>query len=199
MAITNGYCTLADLKAVLRIVDNVDDALLEARIEEASRTIDDYCDRRFYVDSTPSARIFVAPSGKYVLTDDIASTSGLVIKVDTTHDGTYVTTLTSAQYQLEPLNGIAKGNSVTRIVAAGGTSFPTTQAPAPIQVTAVWGWPSVPSPVKSAAILMAGRLTKRGDSLLGVAGFGDLGAISVRNIDPDVQKMLGPYRTATLA
>lgn len=199
MAIDNGYCTLADLKAVLRIVDNVDDALLEARITEASRTIDDYCDRRFYVDTTPSARVFTAPSGQYVLTDDIASTSGLVVKVDTTHDGTYATTLTSAQYQLEPLNGVAKGVAITRIMAVSGVSFPTTKAPAPIQVTAIWGWPSIPSPVKSACILMAGRLTKRGDSLLGVAGFGDLGAISVRNIDPDVQKMLGPYRTATLA
>ena len=37
MSIDNGYCTLGDLKAVLRIVDNVDDAMLEARIEEASR------------------------------------------------------------------------------------------------------------------------------------------------------------------
>lgn len=199
MAITNGYCTLADLKAVLRIVDNVDDALLEARIDEASRTIDDYCDRRFYADTVASARVFVAPSGRYVLTDDIASTTGLVVKVDTTHDGTYATTLTASQYQLEPLNAVAKGDSVTRIVATGSTSFPTTQAPAPVEVTAIWGWPSIPSPVKSACILMAGRLTKRGDSLLGVAGFGDLGAISVRNIDPDVQKMLGPYRTATLA
>jgi hypothetical protein len=40
---------------------------------------------------------------------------------------------------------------------------------------------------------MAGRLTKRGDSLARRGWcFGDLGAISVRNIDPDVQKMLGP-------
>ena len=31
--IDNGYCTLADLKSVMRIVDNVDDAMLESRIE----------------------------------------------------------------------------------------------------------------------------------------------------------------------
>lgn len=199
MSITNGYCSLADLKAVLRIVDNVDDVMLEARIVEASRAIDDYCDRRFYTDSSATPRIFVAPSGDYVLTDDIASTSGLVVKIDSGHDGTYATTLTSSQYQLEPINGIAKGISITRIVANTKGIFPTTTAPAGVQVTAIWGWPSIPSPVKSACILMAGRLTKRGDSLLGVAGFGDLGAISVRNIDPDVQKMLAPYKTATLA
>ena len=199
MSITNGYCTLADLKAVLRISDNVDDPLLEARITEASRVIDDYCDRRFYLDNAATARIYNAPSGEYVLTDDIASTSGLVVKIDTAHDGTYSTTLTSTQYQLEPINGIAKGVSINRIMAVPAGSFPTNRVPAPIQVTATWGWPSIPAPVKSACILLAGRLTKRGDSLLGVAGFGDLGAITVRNIDPDVQKMLAPYKTATLA
>ena len=199
MSITNGYCTLGDLKAVMRIVDNVDDAMLEARIEEASRVIDDYCDRRFFVDVTASDRIYVAPSGDYVLTDDIASTSGLVVKIDTGGDGTYSTTLAASSYQIEPLNAVSKGMSITRLVSTSRGLFPTTKAPAPVKVTAIWGWPAIPYPVKSACILLAGRLTKRGDSLLGVAGFGDLGAISVRNIDPDVQKMLAPYKTATLA
>ena len=197
--IDNGYCTLADLKSVMRIVDNVDDAMLESRIEEASRVIDDYCDRRFFMDATASDRIFVAPSSDYVLTDDIASTTGLVIKIDSSRDGTYSTTLTAADYQLEPLNAVSKGMSITRIVATSPGKFPTTKAPAPVKITAIWGWPAIPYPVRSACVLQAGRLTKRGDSLLGVAGFGDLGAISVRNIDPDVQKMLAPYKTATLA
>jgi hypothetical protein len=47
--------------------------------------------------------------------------------------------------------------------------------------------------------LLAGRLVKRGDSLLGVAGFGDLGAITVRAIDPDVERMLRPYRNPVVA
>ena len=34
---------------------------------------------------------------------------------------------------------------------------------------------------------------------LGVAGFGDLGAITVRAIDPDVERMLRPYRIAVVA
>jgi len=35
--------------------------------------------------------------------------------------------------------------------------------------------------------------------VLGVAGFGDLGAITVRAIDPDVERMLRPYRIAVVA
>lgn len=199
MTVSNGYCTLADLKSVLRIIDNVDDVMLEARIEEASRVIDDYCDRRFYKDTAATARIYYSPSGDYVLTDDIATTSGLVVKIDTNSDGTYATTLSSSQYQVEPLNAVAKGVAINRIMAVPSGSFPRKGMPAPIQVTAIWGWPTIPQPIRSACILLSGRLTKRGDSLLGVAGFGDLGAITVRNIDPDVQRMLAPYKTATLA
>jgi hypothetical protein len=40
---------------------------------------------------------------------------------------------------------------------------------------------------------MAGRLFKRADSLLGIAGFGDLGAITLRAVDPDVKLMLSAY------
>lgn len=198
MSITNGYCTLADLKTILRIADNVDDTMLEARITEASRVIDQHCDRRFYADTAASARLYVAVDDELLMVDDISSTTGLVIKTDTAGDGTYATTLTSSEYQLEPLNALTKGSPV-RSIRPIGVLFPTTDAPAGVQVTAKWGWPSVPSPITSACILLAGRLVKRGDSLLGVAGFGDLGAISVRNIDPDVERMLRPYRNPVVA
>lgn len=198
MSITNGYCTLADLKAVLRIIDNVDDTMLEDRINEASRVIDTHCDRRFYADGTATARTFVAVDAELIHVDDISTTSGLVIKTDSNADGTYATTLTAAQYQLEPLNAIAKGTPI-RAIRTVGLQFPTRQAPAGVQVTAKWGWPSIPDPIRSACILLAGRLVKRGDSLLGVAGFGDLGAITVRAIDPDVERMLRPYRNPVVA
>lgn len=199
MTITNGYCTLADLKAVLRITDSVDDTMLEARISEASRVIDQHCDRRFYADISASARLFTSLDGAQVFVDDISTTTGLVIKTDSAGDGTYATTLTSSQYQLEPLNCLSKGDPVRRIVAVTAGTFPTTIAPAAVQVTAKWGWPAVPDPVKSACVILAGRLVKRGDSLLGVAGFGDLGSISVRAIDPDVERMLRPYRVFVVA
>lgn len=199
MTITNGYCTLGELKAVLRIMDTVDDELLESRISEASRVIDQHCDRRFYADGTATARVFVANATDVVFVDDISTTTGLVVKTDSAGDGTYLTTLTASQFQNEPLNATSKGLPITSIRGTATGVFPTTAAPAGVQVTAKWGWPSVPEPVKSACILLAGRLVKRGDSLLGVAGFGDLGAITVRAIDPDVERMLRPYRIAVVA
>ena len=64
-----------------------------------------------------------------------------------------------------------------------------------VQLTAVYGWPSVPEPITQAVIIQASRIFKRYDSPLGVAGFGDLGAIRVtRALDPDVAQLVEPYR-----
>ena len=52
MAITNGYCTLAEVKAALRLSDSVDDTLLENAIEGASRRVDGYCGTFFYQTSS---------------------------------------------------------------------------------------------------------------------------------------------------
>jgi len=199
MAIANGYCTLSELKAVMRINDNVDDTLLELRIEEASRVIDNHCGRRFYADANATARLFAAVDDSVIMVDDISTLSGLVIKTDVDGDGTYATTLTASDYQVEPLNALAQGLPISIIRSTIAGKFPLTQSPAGVQVTARWGWPSVPFPVRSACILLAGRLVKRGDSLLGVAGFGDLGAITVRAIDPDVERMLRPFKVMTVA
>lgn len=199
MTITDGYATLAELKAVLDIpVDYTDkDTLLERAIEGASRRIDGWCHRSFVAAGTASgsatARVFPAYSSTVIYCDDIANTAGLVVKTDDNADGVYESTWASSDYQLEPVNSIAKGEPAYRIVAID-TLFPTWAAPAPVQITANWGWPSVPHAVREACLLLAGRQFKRGDSLLGVAGFGDLGAITVRSVDPDVEGLLNPFR-----
>lgn len=199
MTITNGYCTLAELKEILRILDTVDDELLEARINEASRVIDQHCNRRFYADATASARLFTSIDGNTIFVDDISSTTGLVVKSDSVGDGTYATTIAAADFQAEPLNAIVKGTPITSIAARLAGAFSMAAVPAGCQVTAKWGWPAIPDPVHSACLILAGRLVKRGDSLLGVAGFGELGAITVRAIDPDVERMLRPYRIHVVA
>ena len=60
MAITNGYATLAQVKAALRITDNTDDTLIEGSVEAASRLIDGYTLRNFYSVGT-ATRLFTAP------------------------------------------------------------------------------------------------------------------------------------------
>ena len=63
MAITNGYCTLTQIKAATKITDNIDDTLLEMAVESASRMIDAERDRNFYSGGT-ATRDFV-PNDSY--------------------------------------------------------------------------------------------------------------------------------------
>ena len=183
------YIELGELKAMLRITDYVDDELLSSHIEAASRTIDDICNRVFSLETTATARTFYPDSPYVVRTDDIGSLAGLVVKIDNDLTGDFELTITD--FTTQPDNALAKGTPITKFVAYD-TYWPVDIRPT-VQITARWGYPLVPEPVRSACGILAGRLFKRADSLLGVAGFGDLGAITLRAVDPDVQRMLAPY------
>jgi hypothetical protein len=193
MAITNGYCTLAEVKAACRITDNTDDTLLENVIEGASRRIDGYCGRFFYQVSA-TAISFYANNEYSCLLPDIAS-SNITFKTDDNGDGTFETTWTSGMYRLEPLNTVLQGRPYTRVVTTGIRTLPLfTYPPMPsFQVTATWGWPAIPDDIREAAILLSMRMFSRYNAPLGVAGFGDMGAITVRAVDPDVRDLLNPY------
>jgi hypothetical protein len=197
MAITNGYATLAELKAALRLTDSIDDSLLELAIESASREIDGYCERVFF--STSATRIY-APQNIYLVeTDDIVS----VTSVKTSTDGlTFDTTLASTDYQLEPLNGLAGGISTpfNQIRAIGDYLWPayTPQTifhlEASVQVVGVFGFSAIPTAIRQATVILAMRIFKRLDSPLGIAGFGDMGQMRVGRFDPDVEALVAPFR-----
>jgi hypothetical protein len=199
MAITNGYASLAQVKAAMRIptADTVDDALIETAIESASRQIDGHCQRRFY--TTSATRIYT-PNDSYITEiDDLVTLTS--IKTQTDIDGTFDTTWKTTDYQLEPLNGMAGGLNVsyTQIRAVGDFLFPVYGGEATVQVTGTFGWASVPSEIKQACIILSQRQYKRYDSPLGVAGIGEIGVIRVSRIDPDVASILAPYRRIRMA
>ena len=198
MAITNGYATLAELKAVMRIpsADTVDDTLLETSIEAASRQLDGFCERVFY--STSATRIY-APNDSFVCeTDDIIT----LTRLRTASDGkSFDTTWAAEDYQLEPVNGIAGGivTPRTQIRAVDDLLFPTYGGEATVEVVGTFGWAAVPIAIKQAVLMLAQRQFKRYDSPLGVAGVGDLGIMRVSRIDPDVQALVSPFRKVRFA
>lgn len=193
MAITNGYATLADVKASLKITDNLDDSLIEIAVESASRLIDGYAGRYFY-NAGSATRNYAATDNYMVYLDDVQSVS----QVSSTDEvGNAYTTWDANDYQLEPLNGIANGLSqpYTSIRAVKQYVWPFLADRALVRITGVWGWASIPTAVKQATILQASRIFKRSDSPLGVAGFGDMGVVRVGSrLDPDVQHLVDPYR-----
>lgn len=200
MAIVNGYATLQQVKAAARITDSVDDDLLETAIESSSRMIDGYCERRFYTNGTET-RYFAATSSYVCSIDDVAGTA-LTVETSAGLDGIYDETWSASDLQLEPLNRSNAGLDfpVTRLRAVGDYLFPidTVAHETGVKVTAVFGFgTAIPAAVKQATILASLRQYQRYSSALGVAGFGDMGAVRVARIDPDIQSMLMPFRKVT--
>lgn len=203
MAIVNGYTTLAQLKATLRITDSVDDELLELAINAASRQIDGYCERTFY-DMGTEVREFVPQDSFLTEIDDLISIEYL--KTSSTGD-TFDTTWEAADYQLEPLNSFVGGLSLpfTRIRAVDSKLFPVYDVKnvnaydASVQVRGNWGFSAVPVPIEQATILYAARQYKRYDAPLGIAGFGDIGMMRIGRFDPDIEAMVSPYRRVRMA
>jgi|TARA_R110000744_G_scaffold1646_4_gene5874 hypothetical protein len=196
MPITNGYATLAEVKAAMRIIDSVDDDLLELAIDAASRQIDGHCERVFY--STDGARIYTALDNYLTEIDDLAAITEL--KTSSDGDG-FDTTWAATDYQLEPLNGQAGGISspATFIRATGDYLFPRMGQEALVKVTGTFGWSAIPIAIKQATLILAQRQFKRYDSPLGVAGIGDIGIIRVSRIDPDVASLIAPFRRRRVA
>lgn len=202
MAVTNGYCTVAEIRDQISDTSSLADSdLLEKAINAASRAIDKYCGRKFWQEATTSVRTYQIDDPYTAWVDDISTTSGLVIKTDTAGDGTFTTTWDSADYQLEPLNAnvVAAGSTVTpyawwRIVAIDDKTFPIHDRRTTLQVTARFGWSAIPDDVNEAAILKATSLFRRKDAPFGVAGFGEFGVVRIGRGDPDVMDLLRPYR-----
>ena len=197
MAISNGYCTLEQIKASAGITDTVDDVLLELAVEAASREIDGATERQFF--QTTTTRVY-APRDSYITDiDDLVTVT--TIKTSTAADGTFDETWTSTDYQLEPLNGLAGGiaTPANAIRAVGDYTFPTSGGEATVQVAGTFGFASVPTQITQATVLLGSRIFKRNDSPLGVAGFGDIGVIRVGRLDPDVEVMIAPFKKVRFA
>ena len=207
MAITNGYATLTQIKAYMSISDNTDNDLLEDLIESASRSIDRIANRRFYLDATASARLYRAYSDIFVYVDDIGTTSSLVVQTDSNGNGTYAKTLTLNQdYILDPLTSPSLGRPYTQLTMVSNTEtwpiFPglTQNGLRPgVQVTARWGWPSVPDDINMACLILTADLYKRKDAPGGILGLGDLGVVRMSPIGRDVTAMVRAYKKEVVA
>lgn len=200
MAITNGYATLAQVKAGLRITDSVDDTLLEMAVESASRAIDSYCNRVFYSTGTAVVRYY-SPVDSYLCDiDDLVSLTSLYTNSDETQSS-YDILWTSEDRQLEPLNGLADGQPTpfTRIRAIGDYTFQTLNGEASVKVTGVFGYSAVPIAITQATVIQASRIYKRLDSPLGIIS-GELGTMRVgTRLDPDVAQLVDGFRKVRMA
>jgi len=199
VAITNGYCTLTEIKAALGVGDTDDDTALERAVTTASRQIDRWCGRRFWTDDTDTDRYYTATDFQTVVfrgdptSTDAASIT--TVAVDWTGNGTY-TDLPASAWQAWPRSAAAANQPYTGVKALAGRWFPTYEDA--VKVTGTFGWSAVPAEVTEACLLHASRLFKRvrEDPLGGGQSsvFGETMPARYTGLDMDVRMMLAPFR-----
>jgi len=154
MAIDSAYETAANYRTAIGKTDTGDDAAILIDLTAISRYLEGRLGRFFNADAADVIRIYLPPVNANTLRVDDLSAAPTTIKLDTSGDNTYATTLAATDYELLPLNA-AKGPeprpfTVIRFTPWGDySSFLTDQR---VQVTAKFGWPAVPVPVKRATI-----------------------------------------------
>lgn len=197
MAIGDSYITLAELKSYLKITDTVDDAELQIALDSASRGIEDHCLRQFNDAGVVSARSYRPENNCLVIVDDFSTATGLIVKTDEDDDGVYELTWATSDFEILPMNGVVKGrpgHPYWQIrVTLMSRYFPTWLRHSAVQVTARWGYATVPLPVKQACLILAAEGFKMKDAPFGIAGFADFGAVRVRD-NPVVARMLQAYQ-----
>ncbi len=195
MTLTNAYLTLPQFKSMTGKTTVTDDPTAEMAINAASRAIDAVCERRFYADAAATARVYTPDDWYEVRVDDFHTITGLAVKTDPGDDGTYETTWSTTDYELYPLNGIVSGIEgwpYTRIRAVEGRTFPCGQR-ATVQVTAQWGWATVPAAVVQACSLVANDYWKSKDAPFGIAGVDGDGIVARIRSNPQIRGLLAPY------
>lgn len=180
------YATVEQVKAYMGLSDDIDDVQLEQALMSVSREIEDICGRHFNYDDEASTRLFEPASQGVVFVDDFWSLDDLVFTVSTAN-------WTTDYYRLYPLNGIVRGQAwpYTRIEAVPDYGrYPTTGEL--VSLTAKWGWPAVPEPVRVACMIATAETFALKDARFGVAGFGQYGDLRVK-ANPMVLSKLRPY------
>jgi hypothetical protein len=196
VTLVNCYTDLESAKRQADVTNGKYDTDLELVITTVSRWIDAHCGRRFYRGTALEERTFEPDATDRIAVDDIADLTGIEVSVDVGGTGDF-TSWDATGFQAWPYNAASSGPEPqpwTELRAVGQQAFPSIDGRLGrrdrVKVNAIWGWPQVPSVVRSACLLQVGRLFKRRSSPEGVAGFGQFGDIRIQRLDPDVVALL---------
>lgn len=163
-SVGSAYASVEEYRSVIEKTDDADDTVIERHLKAVSRFIDRKTGQFFSKDASAVARVFVAKYSDYLDLDyegdcpGLASTSGLEIKVDTDDDSSFAdeTAWSTSDYDLlprqadqgpeaKPWNRIEVRRSSSQYFVPGNK----------VQVTGIFGWPSVPEAIWSATIELA--------------------------------------------
>ena len=185
------YTSQALVKAYLGIPSSTssENTAIDNAIAAADAESDQITGRTFVVPSGATAKTFIPYYDYTLYVDDVAQLTGLVVKEDTSLDGTYDTTLTiTTDY-------VVDGNSAPyRVIKrVDGDMWPRDRYGRPtVEVTAFYGYAmAVPDQIKQCSLVIAARLYQRRSSPLGFqAGSVDVGFVRISRTDPEVIALL---------
>lgn len=194
MTITNGYTTLDNIKALLRIkttpADTTEDALLERMVENASRLFDGESGRTFYARS--ETRYFDVPTGRSLWLDDDL----LTVTAITNGDGTEIA---DTEYILEPRNGSPKYKiTLKQSSSVRWTTDGSGNTEGVIAVEGSWGYASsAPADVRGAveSIVTTTYRSRYGQNVQGAAQVTAAGVvITPQDIPAEAWAVIRRYR-----
>jgi hypothetical protein len=198
MTITNGYCTLAEIKEQerLNITATTFDTALEGVIEGISRAIDYHCSRFFWKDTNDTTAYFTPANSNYLLIGDYVSITTLSVD---NGNRSYVAWTVDTDYELWPYNALLEQEQrpyqrIDLIPYSARYRF-LPDVPKNVKVVGKRGWPAVPKSIKEACLIWSMRSYKRYSTPLGVSAMTPLGEMQskVPPPDPDVMFLLSPY------
>ncbi len=164
---------------------------MERAIESASRSIDAYTKRRFWLDVASSPRLYLANGYGVATVDDFVTLTSVTPEVS---QGVLGSALDATVYRASPLNAALFGDPYYEIDFGGyygGYQWGW------LSVNAVWGWPAVPAGITQACLMKAARIYKRRESVTGTLGFDEF-ALRISREDPDVIDLLMPFKWVTV-
>jgi len=185
MAVDAAYATAAEYRSRAGQSDATDTTLLDALLAAVSRLIERESERFFGIDASVVARLYDGNGLTRLYIDDVATATGLIVKVDLDDDYAFTgadETLTEAtHYWIGPANA-ALGPEVSPyrfldIVPANGRLSVWPSGLRKVQVTANFGWAAVPPAIKEATILVTRELRE-----LEKSGF----TLTLENIDQGI-------------
>ncbi len=188
------YVSGDDLRADLGL-DAKYAAATQRAVEAISQLVDDVTGTTF-MSSAATAYQFDARLSYQLSIPWCTSVSS--VATDRDGDGVFETVWSGSDYLLTPYNQSGKNLIIAK--PRTGKYFPTRVCPG-VEVTAVWGWCSLPPATIVEAVFLGGRrLFKRKDAIFGVQGGGDLGILTAQvqslRQDPDFMTLIstGPWR-----
>ena len=201
---SNQYVDKADLKTYIGLTGTGQDTNIDNAIDGASRLIDKICGRHFWQDSAVTDKFYTPINDYYLEIDDLSTTTGLVVKLDTNDDGTHDKTLTiDTDFVLKPLNPqVHKIASTTyyyphtelNILTTRSSESFDTKIVKNVKITGKFGWSAVPEAIKQATLIQGLRLFKRKDTPFNVFGNEQTGQKELfSKFDPDAMQLIKGY------